>query len=458
MSIPAEDRTPDEGYGLTDAFIAAVEAAIDDGHTIRVKDLAAQLTYADLADLLEMLGSDHRGRMLDMLGPDIDFEALTELDDAIKEEALERLGTAELAAAVTELDSDDALELVEDLDEERQQELLEAVKPEERALLEAGLAYPEDSAGRLMQRELVAVPSFFTVGETIDYLRETEDLPKDFYDIFVVDPRHQPIGTVPLSHVLRTKRPVQMNEITEESLYLIDAETDQEDVAYLFRQQDLVSAPVVDAAGRLVGVITVDDVVDVIDEEHEEDLMKLGGVGETDLYDAVVGTVKSRFSWLLVNLATAILASVVIGLFDDAIDRLVALAVLMPIVASMGGNAGTQTLTVAVRALAMKDLTSSNAGRVLGKEIVVGAVNGVLLAIVTGAVAGLWFGNPAIGGIIGAAMIINMIVAALSGVTIPLALDRLNIDPALASGVFLTTVTDVIGFFAFLGLAVVFIL
>ncbi len=308
-----------------------------------------------------------------------------------------------------------------------------------------------------MQRELVAVPTFWTVGETIDFLRRTADedpdrLPEDFFDIFIVDPAHHPVGALSLSHLLRSRRPVPVTEIMQPEMKVITTGTDQEEVAFLFRQRDLTSAPVVDTGGRLVGVITIDDVVDVIDEEAEDDIMRLGGVQQDDLYTDAIETVRSRFAWLVVNLGTAILASFVIGLFDATIEQMVALAVLMPIVASMGGNAGTQTLTVAVRALATKELTAANATRVVGKELLVGGVNGALFAVLTGLVTWAWFGNGEIALVIGAAMVINLVVAALAGATIPLALERVGVDPAIASGVFLTTVTDVVGFFAFLGL------
>jgi len=307
-----------------------------------------------------------------------------------------------------------------------------------------------------MQREVVAIPSFWSVGETIDYMRETDDLPDDFYDIFVVDPKHRPIGTLPLNKIMRTKRSVLVSEIMQtEHLKPIPAAADQEEVAYMFRQLDLVSAPVVDEGGRVIGVITIDDIVDVIDEEAEEDILRLAGVSEIDLYHAVLDTTRARFSWLFVNLLTAILASVVIGLFEATIDQVVALAVLMPIVASMGGNAGTQTLTVAVRALAMKELTPVNQLSFIGKELVVGFVNGILFALIIALVAGLWFHSTLLGVVIALAMVINLVVAGVAGTAVPLALVRWGVDPAVASSVFVTTVTDVVGFFAFLGLAAV---
>ena len=380
------------------------------------------------------------------------------LDPAVREEAIEQLGPRGLARALSALDSDDAVEIFEDLDEEFQSRILATLPKAYRTLLEESLSYPEDSAGRLMQRETVTVPSAWTVGETIDYMREAEELPDDFYDLFVVSPLHKPIGSIPLSRVLRTKRPVRLTEIMETDLHVMPVDMDQEDVAYQFRQYGLVSAPVVDGAGRLLGVITVDDVVHVIDEEAEDDLMKLGGVSETDLYVAVFDTAKARLSWLVVNLLTAVLASLVIGFYEETIEKVVALAVLMPIVASMGGNAGTQTLTVAVRAIAMKDLTAANALRFVGKELLVGAFNGVVFALLAGLVAWLWFSSPGLGIVIAAAMIVNMIVAGLSGTLIPLGLERIGVDPAIASSVFLTTVTDVVGFLSFLGLAAIFLL
>jgi len=310
---------------------------------------------------------------------------------------------------------------------------------------------------------LVTVPTFWTVGDTIDYMRQNADsddnpLPDQFYVIYVVDPAHRPVGMVWLDKVLRTRRPVPMTEVMEPDMKVIPVNTDQEDVAFLFRQRDLVSAPVVDDGGRLIGAITIDDIVDVIDEEHEEDIMRMGGVREDDLYSAVLDTTRARFSWLFVNLLTAIVASIVIGLFDATLDQVVALAILMPIVASMGGNAGTQTLTVAVRALAMKELTATNAPRLIGKELLVGAANGIMFAVLAGGVAWGWFDNPLLGVVIAVAMVVNMLVAGLAGTLIPIVLDRNNIDPAIASSVFLTTITDVVGFFVFLGLAAMVLL
>ena len=459
-----EDALPEGAdYALHPAFVESVEDALDADDDARVRELIEPLHDADIADLLQHLKTDERRELVQIIRGDFHPGILAELDDAVRDQIIDELGIADTALAVAALETDDAVHIIEELDEDEQQQVLEAIPAEDRTLIEQALTYPEDSAGRLMRRELVAVPNYWTVGETIDHMRQLADdeddaLPADFYDIFVVDPSHKPLGAIPLSHLLRTRRPVAVTDIMQTEMRVVAATVDQEDVAYLFRQRDLTSAPVVDEAGRLVGAITIDDIVDVIDEEHEEDIMRLGGVHEDDLYSDAIGTAKARFTWLLVNLGTAVAASIVIGLFEATIEQMVALAVLMPIVASMGGNAGTQTLTVAVRALATKELNPANALRVIGKELIVGVFNGMAFAVITGVVAWLWFGSPEIAVIIAAAMVFNLLVAALAGTTIPLMLERANVDPAIASSVFLTTVTDVVGFFAFLGLAALFLL
>ena len=435
-----------------------ITEAIDAGDTERVRDIVRELHYADVADLLERLSREYRARAVEIIRDIFDPEVLSELDETVREDVVNALGVKEVASALSELDSDDAVFVLEEMDAAQQQLYLEHVNEEDRSLIEQGLSYPEDSAGRLMQREVVTVPSQWNVGQCIDYIRRRADsgddeLPSVLYDIFAVDGEDHPVGAVSLSRLLSTRRQVPVAEVMEEDMHVINVATDQEDVAFLFRQRDLVSAPVVDDSGKLVGAITVDDVVDVIHEEHEEDIMRMGGVIEDDLYRAAVSTARARFSWLVVNLLTAILASVVIGLFDATIQQTVALAVLMPIVASMGGNAGTQTLTVTVRALATKELTGANAYRVITKEVIVGIFNGVLFAVLSGLVAWGWFGSPVLGGVIAAAMVINMVIAGLAGASIPIILERAGADPAIASSVFLTTVTDVVGFFAFLGLA-----
>lgn len=442
-----------EPVGLDPAIVRAVIDALESGLAERAAELVGALHFAEMADLLEQLSPDHRARVVDILAPAFPPEILPELDDAVFGDVAAHLGTRRLASAIAGLESDDALLLISSLDETRQRQAMQAIPDALRGALEQGLAYPEDSAGRLMQRDLVAVPTFWTVGETIDYLREADNLPNDFYDIFVVDPGHRPVGVVGLSHVLRTRRPVPMRELSRREVVTVPVGVDQEEVAYAFAQKDLVSAPVVDDGGRLIGVITVDDIVDVIHEEAEEDLMRLGGVSETDIYEAVIDTGKARFSWLFVNLVTAVLASIVIGLFEGTIQQIVILAVLMPIAASMGGNAGTQSLTVAVRAIAMRDLTSANAWRVLSKEGLVGLLNGVLFALIVGLVAWVWSGEHSIGLVMAAAMAVTMVIAGVAGTAIPFCLSRTAIDPAIASGVLLTTITDAIAFLAFLGLA-----
>lgn len=447
-----------DAYGISADLVRAVAEALDKGDAAAARSLAVELHEADLADLLEHLDREERAQLIEILGAEFDLSVLTYLDASVREEMLEALEPQHIALSLSDLDSDDAVDIIEDLDEEQQRRVLAALPRAERLVLEESLSFPEDSAGRIMQRELLAVPSNWTVGETIDYMRAARDLPDDFYDLYIVDPKHQPIGYVPLSRAMRARRPVKLTDIMNEDLRTVPVAMDQEEVAYLFRQYGLVSAPVVDAAGRLVGVVTVDDVVHIIDEEAEEDLLKLAGVQETDLYRAVLDTTKSRFSWLLVNLFTAVAGANVIALFEGTIERIVALAILMPIVASMGGNTGTQTLTVAVRALATRDLNRSNALRFIGKELLVGLANGSMFALLAGTTAWLWFGEPMIGVIIGVAMVINLMVAALAGALVPLGLEKLGVDPAVASSVLVTTLTDVVGFFAFLGLATLFLL
>lgn len=458
-SLPREETgLPEEIFGLDPDFVAEIDQALEEERDEIVRELVVPLHYADTADLIESLHGDHRSRLIDLLRPDFNPEILPELPDDIRDEIIERYGFADFAALIEELDSDDAVYILDRMDEAEQAHVLARLPLETRTIVEQGLNYPEYTAGRLMQRELAAVPDYWTVGEAIDYLRSNAVLPEDFYVLFVVDPRHRPVGIVRLNRLLRAKRPVRLRDIMSTELDIMKVDMDQEDVAFLFRRKDLLSAPVVDASGRLVGRITIDDIVDVIDEEAEDDILRLAGLSESSIYVSTWETIKSRFTWLFVNLGTAILASLVIGLFEASLEQIVALAVLMPIVASMGGNAGTQTLTIAVRGLAMKELTASNAMRVVGKELAVGAANGLAFAVLTGAIAWAWFDQPMIGAVIAMAMVINLVIAALSGIAIPLGLERLNIDPAVASAVFLTTVTDVVGFLAFLGLATIFLL
>jgi magnesium transporter len=443
---------------VRNALLDQIEEAVQARDVTAVKELVEPLAAADVADLLEELGPDDRIALVQALGDSLDPEVLPELNETVREEVLDTMQPDELAAALADLEADDALEVISDLDADQVEDLLGRLPEADQVLLRQGLTYPEYTAGRLMQRDLLAVPGFWTVGDTIDFLRNSHDLPDDFYDIFVIDPRHSPIGQIPLSRILRNRRHILISDIMEGTPTSFPVTMDQEDLAHQFRQKDLTSAPIVGEDGRLLGVVTIDDIVDVIDEENEDDLLRMGGVAEGDLYQPTWDTTKARFQWLLVNLGTAVLASAVIAMFEATIQQIVALAVLMPIVASMGGNAGTQTVTVTVRALAMRQLTRRNALRILGKEVLVGSINGILFAIIAGALAGMWFQDPLIGAVIAGAMIVNMIVAGFFGVAIPVVLDRLKIDPAVASSVLLTTVTDVIGFFAFLGLAGVVLL
>jgi len=442
-----------EDQRLSRDFVREICAALDACDDNRVTKLVDPLHEADLADLIEQLGQGPRADLLRVLGPSVSAEVLSELEDSVRDDLLDELEAEEVAEAVVQLESDDAIDILEDMNAERQREVLDAVPELERLALEESLSYPEDSAGRLMQRDLIAVPEFWTVGKTIDYLRENQGLTTEFWEIFVVDPTYKPVGTMRLSYILRSARDALVKDLMQVEQRLVPVDMDQEEVAFLFRQYHLISAAVVDGQERLVGMITADDVVEVINEEAEEDMLAMAGVSEVDIHETVLRTAKARFTWLLVNLGTAILASYVISLFGATIEQMVALAILMPIVASMGGNAGTQTMTVSVRALAMNQLTTSNAMRILHKELAVSGANGALLAIIMGLFGALWFDDWMLGAVLAISMIVNLIVAGLAGMLVPLALDHLDIDPAISSSVFVTTVTDVVGFFAFLGLA-----
>ncbi len=392
-------------------------------------------------------------RLIRLWGDDIYPFVFSELEEGVRDQILPLLTESQLARVVKELDTDDVVYLVEDLDEPQQEKLLDALDDADRVAVEQALTYPEYTAGRLMQRELVTAPEHWSVGEIIDFMRAADTLPEVFYDVIVVDPRLKPVGTVSLSRIMANRRETALKGLMTEDFRVIPAAQSQEDVAYAFNQYHMVSAPVVDADGRLVGVITIDDAMDVLEDEAEEDMKRLAGVGDEEIHDRVWDTAKLRFPWLAVNICTALVSSTVISLFSGTIEAFVALAILMPIVASMGGNAGTQTLTVAVRALATRDLTSSNTLRVVRREVLVGLMNGLLFGLVMGGVGYAWFGLPELGVVIWAAMLVNLLVAGLAGILIPITLDRLGADPALASGVFVTMSTDVIGFLAFLGFA-----
>ncbi|MCT8974468.1 magnesium transporter [Microbaculum sp. A6E488] len=439
-------------------FLQAVSEAVEAGDGAALRALCADRHEIDIADILEMLDQDERPLFVALLGEDFDYAVLTEVDDTVREQIIEALPNEAVAEGVRDLESDDAVYILEDLEAEDQAEILARMPAVERAVLRRSLDFPEDSAGRRMQTDLIAVPPFWTVGRTIDYMRESEDLPDEFYEIIVVDEQFKPVGTVALNRLLRTKRPIPIETIMDPDVQSIRADLDQEEAARVFERYNLVSAAVVDDHDRLVGVLMFDDIVDVIQEEAEEDIRGLAGVGDEEISDTVAYTARSRFTWLFVNLATAILASGVIALFDATLQQMVALAILMPIVASMGGNAGTQTMTVAVRSLATRELAGYNIRRFATRELMVGLINGVLFAVIIGVVAATWFTNVQLGAVIAAAMIVNLFCAGLFGIAIPVGLDKMGIDPAIASTVFLTTVTDVVGFFAFLGLATVLLM
>lgn len=448
----------DEVLPVSPELVDEIIHALEEGDKEQIDFLLEPLHNADIADVFEQLSDHHRRILTSVIGSKMEPEVLSELDDSTLDDVIAEMDDQDVARAVSQMESDDAVHVLEDLDEDEQRKIIEALPDEDRVAVEEGLSYPEDSAGRLLQKNLVSVPGQWSVGKVIDYFRTDEELPDEFYEVFIVDPMHHPIGTVALNKIIRSDRDKLISEIMEVEPKLVPVEMDQEEVAYLFRQYDLTSMAVVDDSGRLIGMITVDDVVDVIDEEAEEDLMLLSGISDTDITESVLEASKNRVIWLVINLATAILASMVIALFDATIEQMVALAVLMPIVASMGGNAGTQTMTVTVRALATRDLTTTNAKRIIFREFSIALLNGIIIAVLIGGLSWAWFNNSALGGVMAVAMIINMIMAGLAGILIPIGLDKIDIDPALASSIFVTTITDVIGFFAFLGLAALVLL
>ena len=434
-------------------FIAAVKPSLRSNDRAALKALIEPLHEADVGDLLETLSAEERHRFIQLLGEDFDFAVLTELDEGLRAPLLEELPEEAIARGIEPLEADDAAAIIEDLSPEEQKEVLSQLPLADRTAIAGNLDFPEDSAGRLMHREFVAVPPYWTVGQTIDHLREEDDLPDEFYQLVVVDPGFHPIGTVALDTLLRTHRPTIVSEITDDTVYKVEANDDQEEVARMFERYNLLSAPVVDGHGRMVGVINVDDIVDVIEEEADEDMLRLAGVGDDEGSERVLKVAGSRIPWLLVNVLTGFLAAAVIGLFDGTIEQMVILAALMPIVASMGGNAGTQAMTVTVRAIATRDIATQAAVRVIVREMLVALLNGCIVAVAVGIGIGLFFGDANIGAVIGGALVLTIFIAGIVGVIIPLGLDRVHIDPAVASGVLLTAVTDVTGFFVFLGLA-----
>lgn len=449
----------DNPFRLNDDEIAQAMEAVDAQDADTVHAFLDDLSHVDIAELLEKITEEERRELIHMFSDYIAPETFSELNHELRRQTLEEMRPDQVAAIISALDSDDALDIIEDLDDEFQRDIIRMLSSKTRMALEEGLSFPEDSAGRLMQREVVAVPEFWTVGKTIDYLRSASDtLPSDFFDIIVVSPSYHVTGEIPLRRLVCAQRSEKLTNLKLEDAHSIPAEMDQEEVADIFRRDNILSAPVVDENGRLLGVITIDDIIDVIDEEAQEDILKLAGVDDGDLYRAIISTTTTRFRWLFLNLLTAILASIVIAFFDATIEQIVALAVLMPIVASMGGNAGTQALTVAVRALAARKLSSTNARRIIWKETIVGTLNGFLFAVLLGFATALWFVSPMLGVVIAMAMMINLVVAGLFGAGIPIMLDRMGADPAVSSAVFLTTITDIVGFFAFLGLAALLLL
>ncbi len=433
-------------------FINTFSTNIENRNVDFINQTLNDLHAADIANLIENLNSETRTKLIEIESFNIDPEIFIELNESVQSEVLQHLSIESLTKIIRRLESDNAIKILENLNKESKEKVLEKLPPKDKFLLQEGLSYPEDSAARIMQREFTAVPSNWTVGQTIDYLREDKDLPEEFLEIFIVDNDFKPIGTVPSSRVLRTPRDSKMNSIMTEMPVLISVNMDKEEVGHAFENYNLVSAGVVNKENKLVGMITADDVVTVVQEEAEEDALRLAGVGDEEITDSVLLKTKRRFNWLLLNLFTALLATWVISFFGASIEQMVALAFLMPIVASMGGNAGMQTLAVTIRAIATQELSKSNFNRVVGKEFLIGILNGIIFAIITAIIVQLWFKDINLSILIGISMILNMIVAGLFGILVPVSLKKMNIDPALASSVFVTTITDVIGFLSFLGL------
>ncbi len=443
---------------ITSTLVSDLRQAIDDQDRDRLIQLLEPIHQADIADLLEQIDPGLRHSAIELWGQDVDGEVLSELVEPVQAEVMAQLEPRQLAATLQNLESDDLVDLIEDLDADVREAILNTLDEANRAAVEQSLRYPKNSAGRLMQREIVMLPAHWNVGEAIDHMRDSKDLPEDFYHLILTDPKAQLKGMVALGRLMASNRMTQLTEITDDDCRFVRVTESQQNVAYTFNQYHLISAPVVDDHDRVAGMITIDDAMAVLDEEAEEDILRLAGVGDESLSERVSEVAVQRFPWLIVNLATAVLASMVIDQFSQTIETLVALAVLMPIVASMGGNAGTQSLTVAVRALATRDLTRSNAFRVIRRETFVGLFNGVVFATISGIIGLIWFDTLILGFVMGLAMIITMTAAAIAGILIPITFHRIRIDPALASGVFLTTVTDCIGFLAFLGLATMILL
>ncbi|MBA3879641.1 MAG: magnesium transporter [Sphingobium sp.] len=453
--LGADGSQLDEDDRLKPEFVRKVLDAVYDGVPESARALVEPLHPADIADLFELLPAEARTELAKSITDLLDGDVFAEMNDYVREDLIDSLSASEVADIASELDTDDAVAIIEDLDAADQREVLRALDPDDRAAIEEALSYPEESAGRLMQRELIAVPEHWTVGDVLDYLRGNDELTTDFWEVFVVDPAHKPIGSCHLSWIMRTPRSVSVGDVMQREQTLIPVDMDQEEVALRFQKYALISAAVVDTNGRLVGMITVDDIVHIISQEAGEDILRLSGAGDGDINEPVVDSYKARVRWLISNLFTALLASSIIALFEGTIAKMVALATLMPIVAGVGGNAGTQTMAVTVRALATNQLTRSNTLRSIVRELRVALLNGGTIAIVIGIGVTIVFQNPHLGGVIAAAMLTNIVIAGLAGVMVPVALERMGADPAVASSIFVTMTTDSMGFFAFLGLATV---
>jgi magnesium transporter len=451
--IPPETQLDKDDH-LKREYVRDVLAAVDAGENEAARTLVEPLHPADIADLIEQTSSDTRAQLVQALGNIVDADVIAELNDYVREDLIDLLDARQVATIAAELDTDDAVAIIEDLEKDEQQAVLRELAPDDRAAIEEALSYPEESAGRLMQRELVAVPEHWTVGQTIDFMREHPDLTTDFWEVFIVDPQHRPVGTCQLSWVMRTPRSIAMSDVMKREQTLIPVDMDQEEVALRFQKYGLISAAVIDPAGRIVGMITVDDIVHIIQEEASEDILKLSGAGEGDINEPVVDSYKARVRWLLINLVTALIAASIIRAFETSIAKMALLAALMPMVAGVGGNAGTQTMAVAVRALATNQLTRSNTWRTIAREMRVAVLNGLTVAAVIGIGVAFVFGNTQLGVVIACAMLCNVVIAGLAGVLVPVILDRLDVDPAVSSSIFVTMITDSMGFLAFLGLAV----
>ena len=439
------------------SLVSEIIASVDVGDKKSLLSIIKKLPSSDIADIINLLKPSERESFIDLIKEGFKPEILSDLEDSVREEIIHYLGYNFIADIIPRLRTDDAVHVIEDLEENEKNLILQKIPLSDREEIKISLNYPDDSAGRLMSLDFISIPPHWDVGQSIDYLRTNDDLPDEFYEIYLVDPGHKPVGALSLSSILKSNRDSKLRDIKTNQFVIIDANMDKEMVAFEFERFDLVSAPVTDDDGRLIGVITADDIVDVIQEEAEEDIKLLGGVGDENITDNPIKSSRGRFSWLFINLLTAVLASLVIGLFDATIKEMVALAVLMPIVASMGGNAGTQTLTIAVRSISTRDLVPLNYRRIINKEIIVSFYNGVLFALIAGFFGWFWFNNISLGVVLALAMILNIVIAGLSGILIPIGLSKLGIDPAIASTVFLTTITDVVGFFSFLGLAALFL-